>query len=90
MSGISSKKLLQEWDMLLREARGQEAEMAHLASLRESLETAYATATATRSLRDTLRTSSLDTSRRLRETLASGRETAGRLRRCVKSLRRTR
>jgi hypothetical protein len=90
MSGISQKKLLQEWDMLLQEARSQEAEVASLASLRESLETAYARARATRSMRDTLRTSTLDSSQRLREALVSGREAAGRLRRCVKSMRRTR
>lgn len=87
MPGGSQKKRLHDWDTLLREARSQEAELAHLVTLRETLELAYARAQSTRGMRDTLRTSARDSTVRLREALTDGQKTAVRLRHLVKSLR---
>lgn len=88
MSGRSQKDVLQEWEILLMQARSHEVELAGIVSLRESLETAYARIQATRSMRETLQASSRDTSRRLKEILAAGKEAAVGLRRLVKSRRR--
>lgn len=88
MSGRSQRKTLQEWETLLMKARSQEVELAGIVSLRESLETAYARAKATRSMRETLQASSRDATRRLKETLAVGKEAEAGLRLMVESGRR--
>ena len=58
MSEGSQESLLRDWEMLLMSARGHEAELAGIVSLREALETAYSRARATRYLRETLQLSS--------------------------------
>jgi hypothetical protein len=88
MSGRSQSNVLQEWEILLMQARSQEVELAGIISMREALETAYARAKATRSMRETLQASSRDATRRLRETIGAGKEAAAGLRLVVKSRRR--
>jgi hypothetical protein len=87
MSGSSQNSRLQEWEILLMKARAYEVELAGIVSLREDLETAYSRVKATRSMRDTLQASSRDASKRIKETLAAGKEAAAGLRRVVKSRR---
>jgi len=88
MSGRSQKDQLQEWEILLMQARAYEVELAGVVSLRAALEEAYARVKATRSMRETLRSSSRDASRRIKETFAAGKEAAVGLRRVVQSRRR--
>jgi hypothetical protein len=79
---------LQEWEILLMKARSYEVDLAGVVSLRDALETAYSRVKATQSMRDTLQASSRDATRRIKETLAAGKEAAAGLRRVVKSSRR--
>lgn len=88
MSGRSQNTTLQDWEILLRQARVHEVELAAIVSLREELETAYSRAQATRSMRETLQVSSRDASRRLQDIFAAGNQAASGLRRAVKSRRR--
>jgi hypothetical protein len=85
MSGRSQSNVLQKWEILLMQARSHEVELAGILSLREALETAYSRAQATRSMRDTLQASSRETTRRLNEILAAGKEAEAGLRRAVQS-----
>jgi hypothetical protein len=88
MSGRSQESQLREWEMLLLAARSHEIELAGIVAERETLETAYSRARATRAMRETLQASSRDASRRLKQVLASGHQAAVNLRRIVKSRRR--
>ena len=88
MSGRSQKDQLQNWEILLMEARAYEIELAGVVSMRTELEEAYARVKATRSMRETLQASSRDASRRIKETFATGKKAAVDLRRVVKSSRR--
>ena len=88
MARRSQEKKLHDWEMLLLESRTQEVELAGILAQREALQTAYSRAQATRSMRDTLRQSSKDATRRLKEILAAGKEAEEGLRRAVKSRRR--
>lgn len=88
MSGRSNRDEMQKWEILLIKARAYEVELAGVVSLRAALEECYARAQATRSMRDTLQTSSRDATRRMKEILAAGKEAAAGLRRLVESGRR--
>lgn len=86
----SQKRMIQEWEQVLRETQEHETELADLVALREALQLAHARTLNTRGMRDTLQTSARDASRRLREAFAEGRQAAASLRGLVKSRRRAR
>lgn len=81
----SDKEMMQKWEIVLMQARTCEMKLAGIVSLRSALEECYARVQATRSMRETLKASSRDATRRIKEIRAAGNEAAAGLRRLIES-----
>lgn len=82
----SQDATFEEWERMIEAAREDEAELVGLESFRAALEHSHSQAVACRCLRETLAASAQEATRRLRESLAEGRDTASRLRSFVRGM----
>ena len=82
----SQDAMLDEWGRMVRAARKDEAKLDGIAPFRVALETLNIEAAACKQLRDALATQTREATRRLRQALVEGEDTASRMRHYVKGV----